>query len=64
MITGKLRELIEADELVFQTMDILKDRYIYCEFIPINGGAKEESHIYTEYFPVVINQVDYQDFQK
>ena len=64
IITGKLRELVEADELVFQTMDILKGGYIYCEFIPINGGAKEELYIYTEYFPAIANQVDYQGFQK
>ena len=64
MITGKLRELIEVDELIFQTIDILKGGYIYYKFIPINRGAKEELHIYIEYFPVVANQVDYQDFQK
>jgi hypothetical protein len=50
MITGKLRELIEADKLVFQTIDILKGGYIYYEFIPIDGEAKEEPYIYIEYF--------------
>ena len=59
MIAGKLRELVEADKLVFQTMDILKGGYVYYEFVPINGRAKEESYIYIEYFPVVANQVDY-----
>jgi hypothetical protein len=45
-------------------MDILKGGCIYCEFVPINGGAKEEPHTYAECFPAVANQVGYQDFQK
>jgi hypothetical protein len=56
---GKLRELVEADELVFQIMNILKSGYIYYEFVPINRGAKEELYIYIKYFLVIINQVDY-----
>jgi hypothetical protein len=64
MIAGKLQELVEADELVFQTMDILKGGCIYCEFVPIDGGAKEEPHTYAECFPAVANQVGYQGFQK
>jgi hypothetical protein len=59
IITGKLRELVEADKLVFQTMDILKGGYIYCKFIPIDGGAKEEPYMYAECFLAVANQVGY-----
>jgi hypothetical protein len=59
MITGKLRELVEADKLVFQTIDILKGGCIYCEFVPINRGAKEELYMYIECFLVVTNQVGY-----
>ena len=47
IITGKLRKLIKTDELVFQTIDILKDRYIYYEFIPINKETKK-SYIYIQ----------------
>ncbi len=36
MITGKLRELVKVDELVFQTIDILKGGCVYCEFVPIH----------------------------
>ncbi len=64
MIAGKLRELVEADKLVFQTIDILKGGCIYCEFVPINRGAKEELYMYIECFLVVANQVGYQGFQK
>jgi hypothetical protein len=46
MIRGKLKELAEADELVFQTMDILKGGCVYCEFVRIDGGAEEDAHIY------------------
>ena len=59
MITGKLKELVEADELVFQIIDILKGGYIYYEFIPINGKAKEEPYTYIECFLAVANQVGY-----
>lgn len=59
MIVGKLKELVEADELVFQTIDILKGGCVYCEFVPIDGGAKEEPHTYVECFLAVANQVGY-----
>ena len=64
MIIGKLKKLVEVDELVFQTIDILKNKCIYYEFIPINEEAKEELYMYTEYFSAIANQVDYQGFQK
>ena len=41
MIAGKLKELVEADELVFHAMDILKGGCVYCEFVPIDGGGKK-----------------------
>jgi hypothetical protein len=64
MIAGKLQELVEADKLVFQTIDILKGGCIYCEFVPIDRRAKEKPHTYAECFPAVANQVGYQGFQK
>jgi len=59
MIIRKLKKLIKINELVFQTIDILKDRYIYYKFIPINRKAKEEPYIYIKYFLVIANQVGY-----
>ena len=64
MITSKLKELVEVDELVFQTIDILKGKYIYYEFISINKGAQEELYIYTKYFLAKANRVSYQSFQE
>lgn len=64
MIARKLKDLVEADELVFQAMDILKGGCVYCEFVPIDGGATEEPHTYTECSPAVGNQVGYRGFQK
>jgi len=62
IIASKLKELVKADELVFQTMDILKGGYVYCEFIPINGGAQEEPHTYAGYFLAKANGVGYRSF--
>jgi hypothetical protein len=64
MIAGRLKELVEADELVFQVIDILKGGYMYCKFIPIYGGAREEPHIYAECSPAKANNVGYCNFQK
>jgi hypothetical protein len=58
-----LKELVEADELVFQVMDILKSGCAYCEFVPIDGGAGEEPHTYAECFPAEANRVGYWSFQ-
>ena len=55
MITGKLKELVKINELIFQIINILKDKYIYYKFIPINKGTKKELYIYIEYFLVIIN---------
>jgi hypothetical protein len=59
IITSKLKELVEANELVFQTIDILKSRCVYCEFIPINGGAQEELYTYIGCFLAKANRVGY-----
>jgi hypothetical protein len=59
MIARKLKELVEANELVFQTIDILKGGCVYCEFVPIDGGAIEEPHTYIECFLAEANQVGY-----
>jgi hypothetical protein len=64
MIAGRLKELVEADELVFQVMDILKGGCVYCEFIPIHGGAGEEPHTYAECSPAEANDVGYCNFRK
>jgi hypothetical protein len=55
MIIGKLKELIKANKLIFQTMDILKGGCVYYKFIPINKGAKEEPHTYIKCFLAVAN---------
>ena len=64
IIIGKLRKLIKINKLIFQIINILKDKYIYYKFISINKRTKEELYIYIKYFLIIVNQIDYQNFQK
>jgi hypothetical protein len=64
MIASRLKELVEEDELVFQAMDVLKGGCVYCEFVPIDGGAGEEPHTYAECFAAEANDVGYRNFQR
>ena len=59
IITRKLRKLVKANKLVFQIINILKDKYIYYKFISINKKAKKELYIYIKYFSAITNQIDY-----
>jgi hypothetical protein len=62
MIASKLKELVKANELVFRVIDILKGKCVYCKFIPVNRGAKEELHIYIRCFLIEANWVGYRNF--
>jgi hypothetical protein len=63
-ITSRLKKLVEADELVFEAMDILKSRCVYYEFVPINNRTGEEPYIYTKCLLAETNRVEYRKFQK
>jgi hypothetical protein len=64
MIAGRLKELAEADELVFQAMDVLKGGCVYCEFDRIDGRAHEQPHPYAECFAAEADRVGYCNFQQ
>ena len=55
MIIGKLKGLVEVNELIFQIINILKDKYIYYKFIPINREIKKELYIYIKCFLIIVN---------
>jgi hypothetical protein len=61
-IISKLKELVKADELVFETIDILKNRCVYCEFIPIDSRTGEKPYIYIECLLAETNRVEYRKF--
>jgi hypothetical protein len=61
-IISKLKELVKADELIFETIDILKNKCIYCEFVPIDSRTGEKPYIYIEYLLAETNRVEYWKF--